>query len=815
MSTNANNNGPAPPYEGTPPSNAEMMAELHLLRNTVRTLQGRINDMPAAQPAPNPMQYRRDLGESIKPPLPEPFRGQSTDVMPFLTRMKGYFRLFPNKLDSAEKKMLATAPLIQGDAKDWFEPIWKDYLENDENLQDQETQNVFSNWLNFEELLKDNFGVINEERQAAADILQLKQHKSCAAHSAKFRQLAAKTGWDDEALMEIYYRSLKEEVKDELHKADRPDTDDGGLTEYITMAIKIDERQYERRREKQNSVRKGSNYNPYYPNQHNNRGNPAKPRYQGKTQRNYGNNTSYGTHPGPMDLGAAQAPERQRRDFSKCKCYNCNQVGHISRHCPQPRKPRNPNHGKQTLGMTNQQEPQMAIRTQTLGMCRNGYDMGMTNSIKKAGDGMYGYPPHPDSSLRIPSQNFESKEEIQEKWENPKRTPKQEKTRRYNLERSSTDEAREAARLRTQRLRAKKKAGETQTLGVMTTPATPSNEASKAIDNIPVRTKTQEKEEIVLQEREAEHLRRTRQQRQTRSMGRRGKAAKATAQYLRSEDERLENKWKQEYRPLYDEMGIRMFNSKEDMYMQGSKERKDTAKNENIHVRAYHMAEALNPHHKEPKFNTRDSAKTMPTHPEHDNIAWVSCRYHWCELHMETKKDNDCFPVAIPGTPNDKPYSPEEVRGYLTHSWYENLGVAELRFNLAYYKSQQKDQETAEAIRESMRVIEEANQEFKELTKGKYNHLMKSDNGDKDNESEDTNELDCIWEEDGLHLASIYSKTQQPDKFAEELAKRRVFKHIDLEEGFEQVEISKNDYENCNDDKCERHAESGKDKRLL
>ncbi|CAF3439182.1 unnamed protein product [Fusarium graminearum] len=82
--------------------------------------------------------------------------------------------------------MLATAPLIQGDAKPWFEPMWKDFLENEYDLQDQETQNVFTDWLNFETLLKDNFGVINEERQAAADILQLKQQKSCAAHSAKF-----------------------------------------------------------------------------------------------------------------------------------------------------------------------------------------------------------------------------------------------------------------------------------------------------------------------------------------------------------------------------------------------------------------------------------------------------------------------------------------------------------------------------------------------------------------------------------------------------------------------------------------------------
>ncbi|OBS15594.1 hypothetical protein FPOA_20713 [Fusarium poae] len=357
MSSNNTNNAPAPPYTGPPPSTAEMMAELQLLRNTVRTLQARVTELPAVAPPVNPVDNQRDLGEVIKPTPPEPFKGKAADVIPFLTRMKGYFRLFPRKLDTAAKKMLYTAPLIQGDAKDWFEPIWKDYLENEYNQQDQETQNIFADWLNFEALLKDNFGVINEERQAAAEILALKQHGSCAAHSAKFRQLAAKTEWDDEALMEIYYRSLKEEVKDELYKADRPDN----LTEYITMAVKIDERQYERRKEKSSAGRKGSNYNPYYPNQHNRRNQTTGPRNgsnQGGTQQN---DTSYGSHSGPMTIGATRA-------YRPPTCWNCGRKGHKETDCYNPVKTNQkyrPVPEGRNVRNTNLQEneAQMAIRT--------------------------------------------------------------------------------------------------------------------------------------------------------------------------------------------------------------------------------------------------------------------------------------------------------------------------------------------------------------------------------------------------------------------------------------------------------------------
>jgi hypothetical protein len=106
-------------------------------------------------------------------------------------------------------------------------------------------------YLNLLKNLKKNFllafGDSDRIPQAERELLLLKQKgRSASALVSDFQRLAMEIKWSEEALFSLFYQALNEEVKDEICKCNRPDT----IEEYYTLAIKIDNRLFERRQEK-------------------------------------------------------------------------------------------------------------------------------------------------------------------------------------------------------------------------------------------------------------------------------------------------------------------------------------------------------------------------------------------------------------------------------------------------------------------------------------------------------------------------------------------------------------------------------------
>jgi hypothetical protein len=99
---------------------------------------------------------------------------------------------------------------------------------------------------------------MDEKREAEMKIRQLVQKGSAAAYLAEYCYQAAKLDWNDAANLAQVYQGLKPEIKDVIvNIQSRPTT----LNELTVIIVDINNRQYERRKERQ-AGRQGSTYNP-------------------------------------------------------------------------------------------------------------------------------------------------------------------------------------------------------------------------------------------------------------------------------------------------------------------------------------------------------------------------------------------------------------------------------------------------------------------------------------------------------------------------------------------------------------------------
>jgi hypothetical protein len=251
------------------------------------------------------------VSKPVKIPLPAKYNGNRAGLRGFVTQMKAYFLHYASDFSTEDLKVRIASQQLEGRALDWFEPILRDYLEETRRDQDQETKDIFGDFDVFCDRLTETFGNPDEERDAERQLTALKQQRSTADYAAEFRQIASKLEWADEPLMNLFYNGLKDPVKDELCKEDRPNL----LSQFIERAVRIDNRQYERQMEKRGKGTMGSARN----------GANTKKKVQQPSTR-------YGTHPGPMELDATQ------KKPVRGKCYNCGKEGHFSRYCKKPKK---------------------------------------------------------------------------------------------------------------------------------------------------------------------------------------------------------------------------------------------------------------------------------------------------------------------------------------------------------------------------------------------------------------------------------------------------------------------------------------------
>ncbi|KAM4065521.1 reverse transcriptase (RNA-dependent DNA polymerase) [Hirsutella rhossiliensis] len=205
----------------------------------------------------------RDIGEAVKPKQPGPFDGTHGTLRDFLTQLKAYHRFYPTKLSDP----------VEGTPRRKL-----DFLDNQLARRDNETD-VFASFKDSKKPLRryseqptrnerPNRNFENSDKGS--------QHRIMLRSSVKSPQSLIGTT----------------NPYDELYKENRPDN----LSDYIAMAVRIDDRQYARRQEKKQGR---GNWNPSYGNNFNRRANYKKKR---ETPIAY----AHTTNPGRMDLDATQ-----------------------------------------------------------------------------------------------------------------------------------------------------------------------------------------------------------------------------------------------------------------------------------------------------------------------------------------------------------------------------------------------------------------------------------------------------------------------------------------------------------------------------
>jgi hypothetical protein len=275
----------------------------------------------------------REKGEILKPKRPEDFGGDTSKMSKFFAELDSYFGYFPETLEDDEDRVLFAANCLTDTAAEWFRPILADYNANkdDPKKMKPHTEDIFTSYAEFKSQIEKSFGTMNEEREAERELRFLRQKGPLSKHTTTFLRLLTKVNWTEETKKEVYYNSVKSEVKDELFKENRSKI---GFIEYTQKAIDIDNRNFERTQERK-FEKHGYGQNPKTITHAN----------QGKKRDDYVAKDN-GTRPGKMDIdditkkkftGTCNACGKKGHKEAYCRskmtCGFCGKKGHDEAHC--------------------------------------------------------------------------------------------------------------------------------------------------------------------------------------------------------------------------------------------------------------------------------------------------------------------------------------------------------------------------------------------------------------------------------------------------------------------------------------------------
>lgn len=290
----------------------ELMAKhSQLLADVMSSIRQLFERLPGSSPSSVSPQSGDRPSPVVEPrlPPPKPFTGDPSSCQGFLTQCSLTFELQPSSFPTDRSKIAYIITLLSDKALSWASAVW------------QSQGACCESYAAFVEEFKRVFDHPVSGRESSKRLLTLRQgSRSTADFAIEFRTIAAKSGWNDEALRVCFQGGLSEPLQDEL--ATREPAED--LESLIAMAIRLDnrlrERRAARRKESQSQVPLSRSVSPVcIPSS---RGSPAPEQLHDS--------------PEDMQLGRSRlSPNERERRMRERRCLYCGASGHFRSTCPE------------------------------------------------------------------------------------------------------------------------------------------------------------------------------------------------------------------------------------------------------------------------------------------------------------------------------------------------------------------------------------------------------------------------------------------------------------------------------------------------
>ncbi|KAK3520197.1 hypothetical protein QTP70_017927 [Hemibagrus guttatus] len=227
---------------------------------------------------------------------PAPYSGSVDDCNGFLLQCSLVLEMQPHLYPTERSKVASVITQLRGQALLWAESLWS---------QDSPMTQPYAG---FVEHFKEVFGKPSWDSSVGEELCKLRQGKLMVTdYAIQFRTLAAKNGWNEQALLAAYRQGLNPQVR--LHLAAHEDAI--GLERLIQTSIRVATRM-------QSCVHRSQDQSR--PDNRRDRPEPVSPPEPA---------------PEPMQLGTTHlnAAERQRR-LTQSLCLYCGDPGHALPTCP-------------------------------------------------------------------------------------------------------------------------------------------------------------------------------------------------------------------------------------------------------------------------------------------------------------------------------------------------------------------------------------------------------------------------------------------------------------------------------------------------